>query len=83
MVGYLAGFQLDSGLIPKDVLVGFASLRWAFVFKGRCLPTPNTRCPLPHTNQLYVAGYLASFQLDSGMILKGCARGARASSLGL
>ena len=28
-----------------DMLVGFASLLWAFAFKGRCLPTPNTCCP--------------------------------------
>ena len=31
---------------PKVLLVGLVSLRWAFVFNGRCLPSPNTGSPV-------------------------------------
>ena len=31
---------------PKVLLAGLVSLRWAFVFNGRCLPSPNTGSPV-------------------------------------
>ena len=41
------------GVSGRVLLVGYASLRWTFLFIGKCLPIPNTGSPVPRANRLW------------------------------